>query len=125
MVRNDGISPVSGPPGIIDWSDRLEQAALDMRREIIVMVFGDHLHSTLGKIREIMVVRFGLDLTTIVAKVAGDTTFFVFLSDEDTTARWLTPNQLQDPGGLDSTSSAGLSRPSLPARTFWSSSMSS
>lgn len=51
MVRDDGISPASGPPDIIDWSDRLEQASLDMRRAIIVTVFGDHLPLTHDEIR--------------------------------------------------------------------------
>ncbi|GJM95724.1 hypothetical protein PR202_ga12501 [Eleusine coracana subsp. coracana] len=107
-VQDDGASPTRGPPCIIDWSDRLERAAADMRRAIIVLVFGDHPPVTPDDIKAIMAARFSLNLVSLEAKQAGeDTMFFVVVDTEETAARL-----------VDSRPSIGSSGPRLHLRQW-------
>nr|CAB3456866.1 unnamed protein product [Digitaria exilis] len=87
LVQDDGAPPVRGLPCVVDWSDRMERTAADMRRAIIVTAFGDRPPLRADEVKATLAGRFGLDQATIDAKPAGNDTFFVFLGDDATVAR--------------------------------------
>lgn len=99
LVQDDGAPPVRGLPCVVDWSDRMERTAADMRRAIIVTAFGDRPPLRADEVKATLAGRFGLDQATIDAKPAGNDTFFVFLGDDATVARLVRAGPSTGAGG--------------------------
>jgi hypothetical protein len=70
-LQDEDASPVRGPPCVIDWSDRMEQAAMELSRMIIVSIFGEYPSISVEEVKSILTVRFGIEEATISVKKAG------------------------------------------------------
>ncbi|KAL6888493.1 hypothetical protein ACP4OV_009519 [Aristida adscensionis] len=87
LAPDVGAVPDKGPPCVIDWSPRLEREAADLRRALIVTVFGDHPVVTPDEVKTLFAARSGVTEESLVVKKAGVEVFLVFVEDEATAAR--------------------------------------